>query len=233
LQTKNKKDRYAFRWDKFRDTTMGQYLLRQEQAFLNRCLKNGREPQRILDVGCGSGRMTLPLHSRGFRVTGIDMNSVALNTLRQISDDIPIVMGDALRLPYADGSFELAVATQFIDYVPYRPALHEFWRVLSPGGLLVFDALNRDSYRWFVKIVSRRRLALPSANLSYREILGGLMNTGFSIESIRGYNWVPFPRTSNSRLVGVAELGERSLLLPHLSRISPKVLIAARKEAVD
>jgi ubiquinone/menaquinone biosynthesis C-methylase UbiE len=231
MQTK--KNSYAFHWDKYRDTTMGQYLLRQEQAFLNRYLKNGREPQRILDVGCGSGRMTLPLYGRGFRVTGIDMNSVALSTLRQLSDDVPIVMGDALSLPFTDGSFELAVTTQFIDYVPYRPALHEFWRVLSPGGLLVFDALNRDSYRWFAKIVSRRRLALPSANLSYRELLGALVDSGFSIESIRGYNWVPFPRTSNSRLVNVAELGERLLLLPQLSRISPKVLIAARKEAVD
>jgi SAM-dependent methyltransferase len=231
MQTK--KNGYAFHWDKYRNTSMSQYLLRQEQAFLNRYLKNGREPQQILDVGCGSGRMTLPLYKRGFRVTGIDMNSVALSTLRQLSDDVPIVMGDALSLPFTEGSFELAVATQFIDYVPYRPALHEFWRVLSSGGLLVFDALNRDSYRWFAKIVSRRRLALPSANLSYRELLGALVDSGFSIESIRGYNWVPFPRTSNSRLVDVAELGERLLLLPQLSRISPKVLIAARKEAVD
>jgi ubiquinone/menaquinone biosynthesis C-methylase UbiE len=229
LIEKTSEEIHHFHWDRFRDTTMGRYLLRHEQAFLQRCLNHSNEVRRILDVCCGSGRMTLPLHKLGYQVTGIDVDPAALSRLRQHSSDIPLTLGDAVHLPYQDSSFDLVIATQCIDYLPYRQALDEFWRVLSPGGLLIFDALNRHSYKWYGKNVSRRSLALPSANLCYSELLADLVNGGYVVESTRGYNWLPFVRTSNSRLIPLAGVAERVLQLPHLSRISPKILIAARK----
>ncbi len=103
--------------------------------------------------------------------------------------------------------------------------------MLRAGGLLIFDALNRHSYKWPLKLLSARALALPSANLSCNEILRTTIQHGFEIQAVRGYNWVPFTRHSDSALVSVTALVEEMLQLGHYYRISPKILVAARKRS--
>jgi ubiquinone/menaquinone biosynthesis C-methylase UbiE len=220
-----------FYWDEYRDTTVGRYLFRREQAFIDRFLGDAPPPRELLDIGCGSGRLTLPMHRAGHTVTGLDFSPAALASFRRQSEDVPLVRGDATRLPFADGSFDGVIAIQSFDYLEHARFLAECHRVLRRDGLLIFDALNRRSYKWLLKNRVGRGLTLPSANLSYREVIRATVGHGFAIRAIRGYNWVPFTRHSDSRLVDAAALVESALQLDRFYSISPKILIAARKRS--
>lgn len=224
-------------WDAFRDTSVGRYLFRYEQAFIMRSLGAIAGRRGVLDVGCGSGRLTVPLHNGALAVVGLDLSPVALRAFRRRCTAVPLVMGDAVRLPFADASFEGVIAIQSFDYVPHHQFLRECHRVLCHGGLVVFDALNRRSYKGLLKLRLGRTLSLPSAdlarlpsaNLDGREVLRATAEHGFEIEAVSGYNWVPFTRHSDSKLVGPAALLERGLRLDRHPSLSPKILVAARK----
>ena len=100
----------SFYWDKYRDTTMGRYLFHCEHTFIRRLLCTIPQPQRLLDVASGSGRMALPLHDAGINIVALELDPEALAAFKQRSNVVPLLRGDVLCLPFADGSFNAIVA---------------------------------------------------------------------------------------------------------------------------
>jgi SAM-dependent methyltransferase len=208
---------------------MGRYQFQHEYSFISRFLATLPSPRRILDLGCGSGRMTLPLSHQGFKMTGLDIEPAALAAFPRESHETPLVRGDATRLPFAARSFDCVVALQAVDYVDHRLLLNECHRVLTPGGGLIFDAPNLHSYKWGLKRVWDPNDSLTSTIVSCRELLRSMPVHGFTVQAVRGYNWIPFSRKSNSALIRVAASLEQALRLHRFYIISPKILLAARK----
>jgi demethylmenaquinone methyltransferase/2-methoxy-6-polyprenyl-1,4-benzoquinol methylase len=95
---------------------------------------------RALDVGCGTGDLTIALTRRGVRLAvGVDpvpeMLAAAQAKLGRRGVDAELVQGDGLRLPFPDSSFECVVSAFVMRNVPDVPAaLREAHRVLRPGG---------------------------------------------------------------------------------------------------
>ena len=94
---------------------------------------------RVLDVACGSGNLTIPAARTGATVTGVD---IATNLLEQAgaraeSEGLKVKLdeGDAENLPYDDGAFDV-VATMYGAMFAPRPELvsSELVRVCKPGG---------------------------------------------------------------------------------------------------
>lgn len=109
---------------------------RREQAVLLRLL-DPAAPVSV-DVACGSGLMLHPLLVRGQRVVGVDFNAEACRAAA--ANGLPVVRGDAYRLPFADGAIDQLVNCQFFNQQP--PAgvaafVAEAARVLAPGGRVV------------------------------------------------------------------------------------------------
>lgn len=91
-----------------------------------------REP--VLEIGVGTGLISLPLAERGLRVTGLDISNEMLRQLRA-KGEMPVVLGDATRLPFATRSFGSAIAIRVFHLLPnWRQAASELVRVLDPGG---------------------------------------------------------------------------------------------------
>ena len=101
-------------------------------------------PARVLDVATGTGDFALELKSRapGAEVVGSDFVPQMLEIARSKAAarhlDLRLEEGDALNLPYPDGSFDtVTCAFGFRNFADYARGLAEFWRVLAPGGRVV------------------------------------------------------------------------------------------------
>ena len=99
------------------------------------------EGARALDVACGTGDLSLALaRETGARVVGTDfcrpMLQIAARKARaDVSSEIPFVEGDALKLPFAERSFDaVTIAFGLRNLSSVEAGLKEMWRVLRPGG---------------------------------------------------------------------------------------------------
>lgn len=99
---------------------------------------------QALDFGCGVGRLTQPLAARFEHVTGVDISQPMLDNARRFNqrDNIDFVYNtkpDLTVLP--NGSFDFVLCHIVLQHMPpelARGYLAEFYRVLQPGGGLVF-----------------------------------------------------------------------------------------------
>ncbi|MEQ9258941.1 MAG: class I SAM-dependent methyltransferase [Roseovarius sp.] len=96
-----------------------------------------------VELGCGTGYVSGWMARRGARVTGIDISSEQLATARRLAEehgaDIRFLEGNAEVLPFEDARFDFAIS-EYGAAIWCDPAvwLREAWRVLKPGGQLVF-----------------------------------------------------------------------------------------------
>jgi ubiquinone/menaquinone biosynthesis C-methylase UbiE len=94
---------------------------------------------RVLEIGAGTGRITLPLAPWVGEMHGIDLSRPMLAKMqaKKRGRPVSIVQGDATRLPYAAASFDMALAVHVFHLIPDTGAvLAELARVLRPGGRL-------------------------------------------------------------------------------------------------
>jgi SAM-dependent methyltransferase len=93
-------------------------------------------PRRLtVELGCGEGRVCRDLAARGHRVVGIDASPTLLRAARDAGDAGDYVLADAAVLPFADRSFDLAVAyNSLMDFHDMPGAVAEAARVLQQGA---------------------------------------------------------------------------------------------------
>jgi SAM-dependent methyltransferase len=90
---------------------------------------------RILEVGAGTGRISIPLLEGGLDLIGCDLSGKMLLRFQEKYPAAPIARADALYLPFPSDSFEAVMTAHVLHLVPeWREALREFVRVLKPGG---------------------------------------------------------------------------------------------------
>ena len=117
-------------------------------SFYIRCFEKYEiSPERILDLACGTGNITLPLAKRGYEITGIDQSAEMLALARKKADDrgLHICLSEQNIACFdAGGGFEAAICSfDGINYLTKSAdVLSCFARVyeaLTDGGLFLFD----------------------------------------------------------------------------------------------
>ena len=107
-----------------------------------------RPGERVLDVACGTGSVSREAARRvgpGGKVVGLDLNEGMLAVARRASAGAAIEWreGDAARLPFPDGAFDVVTCQQALQFFPDRPrALREMRRVLASGGRVALAVLR-------------------------------------------------------------------------------------------
>ena len=95
----------------------------------------GRAPQwRVLDVGGGYGRVTGPFAER-HDVTLLDISADMLAEAKERFPALKVMRGDARKLPFKDGAFDIVIALDLLCHLPdLEEGLRELCRVTRPGG---------------------------------------------------------------------------------------------------
>lgn len=109
----------------------------------------------VLDVGCGNGWLARALVRRGVAVCSTDLGRTnPQRALAETPDERHVaVVASGERLPFADATFDCAVASEVIEHLPEpERTLEEMWRVVRPGGRVVISTPYRERIRYVLCI---------------------------------------------------------------------------------
>ncbi|MCX6627877.1 MAG: bifunctional 2-polyprenyl-6-hydroxyphenol methylase/3-demethylubiquinol 3-O-methyltransferase UbiG [Candidatus Solibacter sp.] len=109
---------------------------------------SGHATRTVLDVGCGGGILAEEFARAGFHVTGVDPAPESIKTAREHAAasglDIAYETGSGERLPFAEASFDHVACCDVLEHVDdVAGVIGEIARVLKPGGLFLYDTINR------------------------------------------------------------------------------------------
>jgi SAM-dependent methyltransferase len=136
--------------------------------------------ERVLDLGCGDGRLTACLDAT--ELTAADVSPVALERARSRLPGARIVeLEPDAPLPFVEGAFDLVLCAETIEHVrDAQLLLSEIRRVLRPGGTL---ALTTPAN---LAVIRRPDPLSPHLRFLSRRSLGRLLDElGFEVESVR------------------------------------------------
>jgi len=124
---------------------------------------------RILDVGAGTGRVSLALAGAGFDVVALDPAKPMLDSLRGKGADqkIGVVVGEGARLPFAAARFDAVVLARILYLMTdWRTVLTDVTRVLKPGGSLLHEWGNGSPDEEWVQIREHARRLFEQAGVA-------------------------------------------------------------------
>lgn len=111
---------------------------------------------RLLDIGCGAGRHSFEALRRGYDVVSADLDGAVLKDVKAMGaamiaegevrhpSSSECVNASVLKLPFADGSFDVVIASEVIEHIPDdEAALREITRVTRSGGTIVVTVPRR------------------------------------------------------------------------------------------
>lgn len=143
----------AYDRDRFDDEPAKRRRDRKTQQAILRTLQEPGTIRTILDIPCGTGRLTRLIKEAGFDYIGADQSEAMLAVAREKLADLPglrLVTADAARLQFDTDSFDCVVCVRFLNLFPSElrlPMLREMHRV-SRRFLLVESRYSRELTWW-------------------------------------------------------------------------------------
>ena len=111
-----------------------------------------QEGMHVLDVGCGTGTNLMLYHEAGCKVFGIDLSPAMVEVAqKKLGDRAEIRHGDASKMAYPDGLFDLVIGFLTLHEMPsqIRPAvISEMARVMKPDGRILLIDHHAGPFRF-------------------------------------------------------------------------------------
>ncbi|OAI11804.1 methyltransferase [Methylomonas koyamae] len=167
--------------------TWRQRVLRIALNDLARLLPSRPVRPAILDIGCGRGNSFALLETQfqPQRIAGIEIDPALLADATragcQCSCRVDVTLGNAEQLPYPDASFDVLFCHQsFHHIVKHREAMAEFYRVLKPGGLLLFaESCKRFIHSLPIRLLFRHPMQVQKTADEYIALI---RDSGFKLD---------------------------------------------------
>jgi SAM-dependent methyltransferase len=180
------------------------------------------EGKSILDVGCGSGRLSKTLLDEGYEVMAIDTDSKAVEIAKK--KGIRCFVAD-ISVWQTDQKFDCIILGDVLEHIDEdRSAMRKIHGMLNPKGCMV---VNVPAYQ---ALFSRHDIALGhKRRYSNRELKNKLKESGFSIEYFRHWNLLALPITIYIKLSKKDYPHEQVSNVKLLSKLLEKWLLAESK----
>ncbi len=163
--------------------------------------------KKVLDLGCGSGWLSIFISKYGFNVTGIDLSSPAIELAKTWAQEdnanVNFIAGDLLNLPFEKGSFDAIVCNSILEHFRLDQAkilFDKLHNILADKGFFFgcFDAVGTGKGDYF---------ELPDSTHIYTDLMRqGMMLRNYSDQELRellsGFDILSFDKNNyGSRLV--------------------------------
>ena len=153
-----------------------------------------KSPNQILDVGCGLGMTSAMIKERfpSAKVTGINISEAQIAYAKSQYETIDFEVMNATQLDFPENTFDVIFSVEAAFHFDTRKQfLEEAFKVLKPGGQLIFTDLLLNDVKWVGD------WSIPESNLlldvnAYKEMLGAqklILNT---FEDITNESWMGF-----------------------------------------
>jgi SAM-dependent methyltransferase len=170
------------------DNFMGRYSARLAPAFAD--FAGVTAGQRVLDVGAGTGALTVELARREADVSAIEPAPSFVEALHARLPGADVRQGPAEELPWPDGSFDAALAQLVVTFMRDAPTgVKEMRRVVRPGGVVAICMWDLDGMEMLGAINRTQRVLDPSQSTPEqrtryrrREELEALLGAGAQTE---------------------------------------------------
>lgn len=127
------------------DKAAADYWARTRREIITAWIED-RNPESVLDLGCGSGYLTDRLSSTVSRVVGLDIDADSVALAHNRPGVSNALVGDAQTLPFADDVFDSILIGDVLEhFTDPLPVLQEARRILSPGGSIIVSV---PAFRW-------------------------------------------------------------------------------------
>jgi SAM-dependent methyltransferase len=143
---------------------------------------------RLLDFGCGGGEFLERMHWQGWRVTGLDACSDAVERIRS-ELRLPALLGSLPHRSLEPNSFDVITMWQSLEHVhDPREVLRQAYFLLAPSGKLVVAVPNIDSlpFRWFGRSWVGLDLPRHLTHFTPQTLRWMLERVGFRVIRMRG-----------------------------------------------
>lgn len=103
---------------------------------------------KVLDVGCGTGKLVQFLNDAGFSAVGCDLHEEAIKIAKQKSEKSTFVKASATKLPFKKNSFDLLTSISLVEHLTQKEIkmfLSEAYRIVRPNGYIFLVTPNFNS----------------------------------------------------------------------------------------
>jgi len=142
------------------------WLWRDMQSYLN-IVKDG---DKVLDLGCGNGRMLKGISSNKIEYTGVDFSKELISIAKEVNPKSKFLVGDITRVGLWKrlGKFDVIFCIAVLHHIGDRKRqlfiLKQAKKHLSPGGVVVFSVWNLWHKQYLKHHLSKRSLKLKLEN---------------------------------------------------------------------